>query len=294
MKKLLLSLGVVLTSISLNAQVTNGGFETWAAGAPASWTWYSNLPANTIANPALGGTCTANGAPAMPCTQGTTGAPEGTSYVKLTTVTRAGSTNPQANGVYGGTIIQTIATTSKPSAFSFKYKYAGANSDSAIIFIQGTKWNGSAATVVGQGYYSVDANASTWTTVTNEAINWAATAPDTLQIFISSSIGDVLSGGYTPQDNSIFEVDQLTMTGTASISEFENNTVSVYPNPATTVLNIDSKETVTLVNVLTTDGKVVATSTTANVNVEALNAGMYIYQVTTVSGKIETGNFVKN
>lgn len=295
MKKLLLSIGVVLTSISLNAQVTNGGFETWAAGNPASWTWYSNLPANAIANPALGGTCTANGVATMPCTQGTTGAPEGTSYVKLTTVTRAGSNDPQADGVFGGTIIQTKATTAKPTSFSFKYKYAGANSDSAIVFIQGTKWNGTSATVVGQGYYIVNANASAWTTVTNEAINWGATAPDTLEIFISSSIGDVLSGGYTPQDNSIFEVDQLTMAGgTASIDEFTNSTVSVYPNPATSVLNIDSKEDVSSVNVITTDGKIVATSSTSSINLENLNAGMYIYQVTTVSGKISTGNFVKN
>lgn len=301
MKKLLLSIGVVLTSISLNAQVVNGGFETWTTGSisglpvPANWNWFSGLDANTVTSAALGGTVTANGVATAPCTKGTTGAPEGSSYVKLTTVTRSGSTQASYDGVYGGTIIQTLVTTSQPSSFSFKYKYAAANSDSAIVFIQGTKWNGSSAAVVGQGYYIVAANASSWTTVTNQAINWAS-APDTLEIFISSSIGDVLSGGYTPQDNSIFEVDQFTMAGgTASINELTANTVSIYPNPATTVLNIDSKESVSAVEILTTDGKVVATTAnTSNISVEALNAGMYIYRVTTVSGKVETGNFVKN
>lgn len=295
MKKLLLSATLLVAAISANAQA-NLGFETWAAGSPASWTWYSGLPANTITNPALGGTVTANGVAAMPCTQGTTGAPEGSSYVKLTTVTRAGSTNPQADGVYGGTIIQTVATTAKPTSFSFKYKYAPQNSDSAIIFIQGTRWTGSSATVVGQGYYIVETGAAAWTTVTNEAISWIGT-PDTIEVFLSSSIGDVLSNSYMPQDNSIFEVDDISFvafTSTASLEEAALANVAVYPNPATTVLNIDSKEAVSSVDVMTTDGKIVTTSNTTNVNVESLNAGMYIYRVTTTSGKVSQGNFVKN
>jgi hypothetical protein len=69
---------------------------------------------------------------------------------------------------------------------------------------------------------------------------------------------------------------------------------SVYPNPANAELNIKTTEDITSVVVTTTDGKTVATGTTSNINVAALNAGMYIYQVTTVSGKVGTGNFVKN
>lgn len=69
---------------------------------------------------------------------------------------------------------------------------------------------------------------------------------------------------------------------------------SVYPNPANDVLNIKTTEDVASVVITTTDGKVVATSNTTNVNVASLKAGMYIYQVTTVSGKVGTGNFAKN
>lgn len=69
---------------------------------------------------------------------------------------------------------------------------------------------------------------------------------------------------------------------------------SVYPNPANSELNIKTTEDITSVVIMTTDGKTVATGTTGNINVASLNAGMYIYQVTTVSGKVGTGNFVKN
>jgi hypothetical protein len=69
---------------------------------------------------------------------------------------------------------------------------------------------------------------------------------------------------------------------------------SVYPNPANNVLNISSKEDVASVRLMTTDGKVVATSTSTAVNVAELNAGIYLYEITTVSGKVARGNFAKN
>lgn len=69
---------------------------------------------------------------------------------------------------------------------------------------------------------------------------------------------------------------------------------NVFPNPATSILNIQVAEEVTSVEVLSTDGKMVAQSTSKNVDVADLRNGMYIYRVTTVSGKIGTGNFVKN
>ncbi|MDF3025891.1 MAG: hypothetical protein K0S23_198 [Fluviicola sp.] len=71
-------------------------------------------------------------------------------------------------------------------------------------------------------------------------------------------------------------------------------TSSVYPNPANAELNIKTTEEVASVVITAADGKVVATSNSSNINVAELNAGMYIYQVTTISGKVGTGNFVKN
>jgi hypothetical protein len=68
---------------------------------------------------------------------------------------------------------------------------------------------------------------------------------------------------------------------------------SVSPNPAADVLNIKISEEIASVVITTLDGKVVATEATNAINVTELNAGMYIYTVTTANGKVATGNFVK-
>jgi hypothetical protein len=68
---------------------------------------------------------------------------------------------------------------------------------------------------------------------------------------------------------------------------------SVSPNPAADVLNIKISEEIASVVITTLDGKVVATEAANAINVTELNAGMYIYTVTTANGKVATGNFVK-
>lgn len=68
---------------------------------------------------------------------------------------------------------------------------------------------------------------------------------------------------------------------------------AVSPNPATDVLNIKISEEISSVVITALDGKVVANAATSAINVADLNAGMYLYTVTTVNGKVATGNFVK-
>lgn len=293
MKKILLSIGVVLTSLTLNAQA-NLSFEFWSSGAPTSWSWFG-LPANILANPGFGGTCTANGVPAIPCVQGTTGAPEGSSYVKLTAVTRAGSDDAQLDGVFGGTISQSYASFSQPASFSFQYKYARQNNDTAAVVFQATKWNGTDSDVVGVGRALITGNASSWTTVTDVPITWTGIS-DTVTLILTTSKGDIYSSSMAPQDNSIFEVDALSInTGsTASITDETQSVIRIYPNPVNAILNIESDEEVASVVIMATDGKIVLTSDSKNIEVAELTNGMYIYQITTASGKISKGNFVKN
>ena len=68
----------------------------------------------------------------------------------------------------------------------------------------------------------------------------------------------------------------------------------VYPNPASSELNITANEALASVSVVSMDGKVVATSTSSTVNVSELAAGTYTYQAVTVSGKVAHGKFNKN
>lgn len=79
---------------------------------------------------------------------------------------------------------------------------------------------------------------------------------------------------------------------TAGINENVVDAV-VYPNPANDVLNIKAKEDVASINVMTMDGKLVASANGTTVNVEGLSAGMYMYEAITVTGKVARGNFSK-
>jgi hypothetical protein len=80
------------------------------------------------------------------------------------------------------------------------------------------------------------------------------------------------------------------------VASVEENVIeaSVYPNPANDVLNIKvGNEEIATVSIVSMDGKVVATSTNGTVNIADITAGMYMYQVTTVAGKLANGNFTK-
>jgi hypothetical protein len=79
------------------------------------------------------------------------------------------------------------------------------------------------------------------------------------------------------------------------LGENSNASVVVYPNPASSILNVNVDEEVSSFIITTLDGKVVANySDTKSIHVADLNSGMYLYQVTTVSGKTAKGNFIKN
>jgi hypothetical protein len=105
--------------------------------------------------------------------------------------------------------------------------------------------------------------------------------------------GALTAAGDPADSNQDNNLDCFTVNPNASLDE---NTIvaSVYPNPATDVLNIKMNEEVASVVISTLDGKVVATETSTSVNISELNTGMYIYTITGASGKVAKGNFVKN
>lgn len=81
---------------------------------------------------------------------------------------------------------------------------------------------------------------------------------------------------------------------TASLEDIENLTISMYPNPTTDFITIDSSEngSFTIVDMM---GSVVAEGVVNNnkVNVTALNSGTYFVNFTTENG-VYQGRFIKN
>ena len=90
-------------------------------------------------------------------------------------------------------------------------------------------------------------------------------------------------------------IDDVTISAeSTSINENTSNTVSIYPNPATTVLNVDAEgyNTVEIVNIL---GQVVyGANATSNmqINVSLLDNGVYFVRLSGANGTA-TQKFVK-
>lgn len=104
---------------------------------------------------------------------------------------------------------------------------------------------------------------------------------------------------YDCSDNFAIGFDNLNISGDfASVEENTLTAVNAFPNPATDVLNISTNEPVSSVKVMTMDGKVVVNNTSVNssfinLNVNDLEAGMYIYEVATAEGKTFRASFIK-
>ena len=98
-------------------------------------------------------------------------------------------------------------------------------------------------------------------------------------------------------DAYMFMVDDFKVTATTlSNSDFSKDTFSIYPNPATSVLNITNFNNVEINNISVTDinGRVVKNqvSSLSQINVSDLNAGVYFVTIEAVEGKT-TKKFIK-
>lgn len=288
MKKLLLSLGVVLTSLTASAQfINNGNFEATmtqiGAGTfqyvyqTAGWSGFNFGPEATSPF-------------------------EGAQAAKLVT-----TVDPNLNGALGwgnDTITGVIQQQYKQSianpqdllvSFSFKYTKAGIDTGYVKFVVWDTLTAGPTDDVpLYAAAIEIGASVASWTpqNLTMQTTGQSGNANRLTVTAVSSTRG--FYDNNVPTQGSTLWIDGIQV-GFASISEnAASEGVSVYPNPANNVLNIKSSEEVASVVVTTTDGKVVANSDSKVVSLDNLNAGMYIYQVTSVSGKVSTGKFMKN
>ena len=99
-------------------------------------------------------------------------------------------------------------------------------------------------------------------------------------------------------DNFILFIDDVQVTDAAGLNKVEAIAVSAFPNPVVDVLNINLKENISSVTIMSTEGKVISSNlvnnlNTASVNVAELVSGVYMYQVKTSNGVVVTNKFVK-
>lgn len=280
MKKLLLSVALVATSFISNSQiVVNGDFEA----------------ASTALIPGVA-TLTAGWGQGL-YTMETTGAYAGTQSLKLSTIVNAAvaAQIQSPSDTIPGFAQQTkngVINNPENLAISFAYKFTRVASDTGIVLVNlyDTLLAGDADDILlYQGYAEFTETTSAWG---NMSLTLQANPEETgtvNQFYIVA----VSSNNGLPSPGTTLWLDNIT-TGYVGINENEEIAASVYPNPATDVLNIKMNEEVASVVITALDGKTVATETSNSVNISELNTGMYLYTITGVSGKVAKGNFVKN
>ncbi len=97
------------------------------------------------------------------------------------------------------------------------------------------------------------------------------------------------SGTPTPPISVAFEADITVATG---ISETNVSNTSIYPNPATNVLNITTDNQLEKVSIFSVNGALVKTDNQSIIDISNLNKGMYILTVQTDNGITQT-RFIK-
>ena len=92
------------------------------------------------------------------------------------------------------------------------------------------------------------------------------------------------------------DVTSLYTNNTLSSSNFSQNNleVALYPNPVNDVLNIDTKDEISSVEVFALQGQKVLSSKENKINVSQLPAGIYLVRIEDVNNNIATKKIIKN
>ena len=298
MKKVLLSICTILTGLSLQAQLVNGDFE------------------GTSSNPIPGSTAITD-SPGWGIgfyTIESTGAFAGTKAAKLETIkdpallaTLTAFGIPFPNDTFPGLISQSVpgpVANASNMTLSFVYKNNTVLGDSAVVAAQildtmlaDVQGQPSDDVVLYQGFAVFTGTQNTWTPFSavlpaNTGVNVNNYTANSI-LFIASSSIDPLFGTGNGFVGSKLWLDNVSLTSQPNGLEETTLNTRVYPNPATDVLNIKMDEEIESVVITSVDGKVVSKGNSSTLSVSDLNSGVYVYEVTSVTGKVSKGNFIK-
>ncbi|ESU29583.1 hypothetical protein FLJC2902T_00510 [Flavobacterium limnosediminis JC2902] len=110
----------------------------------------------------------------------------------------------------------------------------------------------------------------------------------------------VTNGGPSGANSDIIGIDSFSVNRTMGTNDFFAENFSIFPNPASSVLNFSTKNSAQIeaIQILDLNGRIVKTNvlngvSEAQVNVSELNSGVYFVDITSSEGKATT-KFVKN
>lgn len=327
MKKIYTLLLAMTAGLAANAQIANGGMETWrnsttgtspvvSIHAPTSWYGFDSIiVADAEAFRALIGTGTDLHAQLF---QESTRVNSGTYSAKVISVNQdvagivpgflsnakisidvfsiiGGGTFGDAITYFGGTKVTGRVDTVTawvayfPGIDSITHTMGGA--DTAILTVTARGKKHGVDTVLGSGLFVIKPS-STFTRISAAIIyNDTTSVTDTIRVTFSSGGG----GTSQPLDSSTLYVDDVNFVyrpnAVPSVT-INPDAVNIYPNPASNFINIENKLNANLsINLYSINGQLVASkSTTGNssMDISILSAGLYFFVVND-----EQGNAIK-
>jgi hypothetical protein len=282
MKKILLILTVAASAMTANAQAPDFAFETW-----------NNVPFSTTVKDPQGwaslNVLSVFTATPVSVTKETT-TPYNSITAKVTTIKVQGAAIPNP---WTGTNLDTVGLLAigstqisapyivygkpyawRPATLAFASKYTPVGNDSASVVAILTHWNGASRDTVASGMYSTGASSSTYS-MNMVTMNYFSPTimPDSEHVYISSSRIFTLGA----QVGSSFWVDDLAWSGYVGTNDLDGteSSVSVYPNPASTEINLSCSADVASIEVMDVTGR--------RINV---------YEMKDNKVKIATGNYL--
>ncbi|MHB8261162.1 MAG: T9SS type A sorting domain-containing protein [Bacteroidia bacterium] len=252
MKKIV-CIAFVLFVMSSKAQIPNSGFETWVTNTETPQHYL--VPQNWVTidmDYSFG-----NPSNAIYSVVRTTQSHSGTYAVLMQT-----ATNANGDTIWGGLFsCNSLADfnntdygfpfTARPAFFQGYYKFTSVGGDVALAFVTLTKWNTAThkQDTIAQAYFGATVNATSYTQFSIPlAYSLNNEYPDTAQI--QTGIGFTGNGAHM---GTLFYLDDLGFSGSVplGIQQFANNNeqVSIYPNPAKEIINVElgiMNETATL------------------------------------------------
>ena len=194
----------------------------------------------------------------------------------------------------------------KPIGFSGYYKFEPVNGDSCGAVILLSRWNPTAKKrdTIGYGRMVQKEPVSTYTKF-EVPINYTGTGSvDTITLLVVSSAGFNLVNfmGSVGQVGNTMYVDELMLDYPAGVQQvlMPDVTVSVYPNPASDILNVELSKIVKggLIEIYSNGGKLVdsfqVSDSKFQVPVYSLPNGAYYFRLLEGKSLLNTGTFMIN
>ncbi|MCF6365150.1 MAG: choice-of-anchor J domain-containing protein [Bacteroidales bacterium] len=195
-----------------------------------------------------------------------------------------------------GWLITPSLTLDGTNDFSFDVNIGYWTHVALTVFIS-TDFDGS--NIAGATWTDITSNFSIPTTPTVGYGTFATAGTMSLSSYTGTAyIAFVYDGDDTGAgETTTVQIDNILVTGTVSVSEINSN-LSIYPNPATSVLNINSDSNIKNIAISNVIGQRVMNvndinANNYNLNVRNLTNGVYLINIENIDGTSSIAKFVK-